>query len=131
MKDTDLSVAVRADRRAAETLLHSPRGLFLISQAIGILRRLAKARGQDDLLPPDSQIIARLFPAGSHRMVLDDANSTLIGAALLWGSRTLEQADDPPRDDDVADMRLLLTLFKFSLPDNLFGWSDLPQGNWQ
>ncbi len=109
-------------------LLHSPRGVFLISQAIGILRKLAVADGQADKLPPDKEIIARLFPEGSAEIVIDDGSSTLLAAALLWGSRMLEDAD-PPRQQDVADMRLLLTLFRTQLPDALFGWTDLPMGN--
>ena len=117
---------MRDHDRAAEMLLHSPRGLFLISQGIGILRKLADTGGRGAALPPDAEIIARLFPEGSSRMVLDDGTSTLIAAALLWGSRVLERATDPPRDHDVADMRLLLTLFTANLPDALVGWSDLP-----
>src|SRR5512147_1130628 len=117
------------ERDEALALLHSPRGVFLISQGIGILRKLAVADGQGDKLPPDKEIIARLFPEGSAEMVLDEGSSTLLAAALLWGSRVLEDAD-PPREYDVADMRLLLTLFKSKLPDTLFGWADLPPGDW-
>ena len=116
-------------QHAAHALLDSPRGVFLISQAIGILRKLAVADGQGDKLPPDTEIIARLFPAGSAAIVIDPGSATLLGAALQWGSRVLEDAD-PPREQDVADMRLLLTLFTANLPDALFGWSDLPPGDW-
>ncbi|MDX2170623.1 MAG: hypothetical protein SF182_26355 [Deltaproteobacteria bacterium] len=116
---------MRDDRDEALALLHSPRGVFLISQAIGILRKLAETDGQGDKLPPDQEIIARLFPEGSDAMVIDEATATLLGAALLWGSRTLEDAD-PPREHDVEDMRRLLTLFTAQLPDDLFGWTDLP-----
>jgi hypothetical protein len=131
MKKVTAPIAGGYEQESAERLLHSPRGVFLISQGIGILRQQAEAEGNGHTLPPDNEIIARLFPAGSDRMVLDGATSTVIAAALLWGSRVLEQADDPPRDGDVADMRLLLTLFKEHLPNALLGGSDLPPGAWQ
>jgi hypothetical protein len=116
---------------AAQELLHSPRGLFLISQGIGILRKLATADGQGDKLPPDAEIIARLFPDGSAEMVLDEGSSTLIAAALLCGSRVLALEVDPPRHADVADMRLLLTLFKSKLPAALLAWPEPPSGDQQ
>jgi len=112
---------------SAERLLRSPRGLFLISQGIGILRQQAGAEGQSQTLPSDDEIIARLFPAGSDHMVLDDATSALIAGALLWGSRVLARADDPPRDADVAGMRLLLTLFAQHLPAGVLTVADLPR----
>ncbi|MEO8605369.1 MAG: hypothetical protein ABI629_22560 [bacterium] len=126
MKTIELPLRDTHDPEATRRILHSPRGLFLISQGIGILRKQAQAEGGANTLPPDKEIIARLFPPGSSRMVLDDATSTLIAAALLWGSRVLAKEDDPPRDDDVADMRRLLMLFRSHLPESLLTTSDLP-----
>lgn len=64
-------------------------------------------------------------------MVVDDGNRVLVASALLWASRFLERATNPPPHSDVADMRLLLELLKDALPAGMLQWSDLPSGEWQ
>jgi hypothetical protein len=121
---------VSQDPRDAQELLNSQRGVFIICKAINILRQIAEAAGQGDKVPPDDDIVARVFPGDGERVVLDDGSATLVAAALLWGSRTLEEQGNP-QHGDIADMRLLLTLLRKHLPADHFHWSDLPTGGRQ